>query len=146
MYLKSIYAETATFSGRHSKLKAPFTARKMRKKPAARLCQNRACNMSIHYQESIGAPVASYSKAHSLQRLSSQTSSKKLLPGAVVVGEGILPVPAKLVKQIQSGQFVDFAELLPEHLVLLRRLQTSSVSGANEDGRRRLRRVSSLGT
>ena len=55
----------------------------MRKKAAFRLCQNRGCNMSIHYQESIGAPVASYTKAHSLQRLSSQTSSKKKSRGPV---------------------------------------------------------------
>ena len=63
----------------------------------------------------------------------------------VVVGEGTPPVPAKFVKQIQFRQFVDFAELLPDNLELLRRLQESSVSGANEAGHRRLRQVSSLG-
>ena len=63
-----------------------------------------------------------------------------------MIGEGTPPVPAKLVKQIQSGQFVDFTELLPDNLELLRRLPASSVSGANEDGHCRLPQVSSLGT
>ena len=64
----------------------------------------------------------------------------------LVVREGTSPVPARLVKLIQSGQFVDFAELLPDNLELLRRLQASAVTGANEAGHRRLRQVSSLGT
>ena len=37
----------------------------------------------------------------------------------LVVGEGMPPMPARLVKLIQSGQFVDFAELLPDNLQLL---------------------------
>ena len=41
------------------------------------------------------------------------------------------PVPARLVKLIQSSQFVNFAELLPDNLKLLLRLQASAVTGAN---------------
>ena len=64
----------------------------------------------------------------------------------LVVGEGTPPVPARLVRLIQLGQFVDFAELLPGNLELLRRLQASAVIGANEADHRRLRQVSSLVT
>ena len=64
----------------------------------------------------------------------------------LVVGEGTPPVPARLVRLIQSGQFIDFAELLPDNIEPLRRLQSSAVTGANEDCHRRLRQVSSAGT
>ena len=37
----------------------------------------------------------------------------------LVVGEGTPPVPARPVRLIQSGQFVDFAELLQNNLELL---------------------------
>ena len=64
----------------------------------------------------------------------------------LVVGEGTPPVPARLVRLIKSDQFVDFAELVPDNLELLRRLQASAVTGTNEAGHRRLRQVSSFGT
>ena len=63
----------------------------------------------------------------------------------LAVGEGMSPVPARLVKLIQSGQFVDFEELLPDNLELLRRLQASAVTDTNEAGHRHLRQVPSLG-
>ena len=64
----------------------------------------------------------------------------------LVVGEGTPPVPDRLVELIQSGQFVDFAEVLPDNLELLRRLQASVVTGATKAGYRRLRQMLSLGT
>ena len=79
------------------------TARKMRKKAAVRLCQNRGCNMSIHYQESIGAPVASYTKAHSLQRLSSQTSSKKKIARGGVPAQDLVQVHVSSLIREVSG-------------------------------------------
>ena len=63
-----------------------------------------------------------------------------------VVGEGTPPIPARIVKAIQTGQFADFAELLSDNLGFLRRLQASSIMGASEAGQWRLRQVSSLGT
>lgn len=38
--------------------------------------------------------------------------------GSLVVGEGTTPIPARVVRTIQSGQFTDFAELLPDNLEL----------------------------
>ena len=32
------------------------------------------------------------------------------------IGKGLPPIPAHLVEKIQSGQFVELAELLPEHI------------------------------
>ena len=32
------------------------------------------------------------------------------------IGPGLPPVPARLVEKIQSGQFVELAELLPDHI------------------------------
>ena len=50
------------------------------------------------------------------------------------------------MKQILFERFVDFVEILPDNLDLLRKLQASSISGANETGHRRLQQVSSRGT
>ena len=32
------------------------------------------------------------------------------------IGAGLPPVPLKLVKRIQAGEFIDMSELLPDHL------------------------------
>ena len=32
------------------------------------------------------------------------------------IGPGLPPIPARLVEKIQSGQFVELAELLPDHI------------------------------
>ena len=32
----------------------------------------------------------------------------------VMIGAGLLPIPAKLVSKIEAGEFVDMAELLPD--------------------------------
>ena len=63
-----------------------------------------------------------------------------------VVGEGTPPVPARLVKLIQSDQFADFAKPLPHNLELFRLLQASAITDANEAGHQHLRQVPSLGT
>ena len=34
----------------------------------------------------------------------------------MTIGEGLHPVPGKLIKKIESGQFIELAELLPEQL------------------------------
>ena len=34
----------------------------------------------------------------------------------VYIGGGLPPIPARLVKRIENGQFVEMAELLPDHL------------------------------
>ena len=55
---------------------------------------------------------------------SAQPSTQKLVtfqpsdkaPTALYVGGGFPPVPAKLAKRIQEGQFIEMAELLPELL------------------------------
>ena len=64
----------------------------------------------------------------------------------LAVGEGTPLVLTRLVRLVQSGQFVDFPLLLPHNLELLRRRQASALTGANEASPRRLREVSSLGT
>ena len=48
-----------------------------------------------------------------------------MLPPVLISG-GLPPVPAKLVKRIQEGSFVEMAELLPETL-------SSPEYGTNED-------------
>ena len=35
---------------------------------------------------------------------------------ALSIGAGLPPVPQKLVARIQAGEFIDMAELLPDHL------------------------------
>ena len=35
---------------------------------------------------------------------------------ALSIGAGLPPVPCKLVKRIQAGEFIDMAELLPDRL------------------------------
>ena len=37
-------------------------------------------------------------------------------PPPLMIGEGLPPVPGKLVNRIQSGHFIDLAELLPDRL------------------------------
>jgi len=40
-------------------------------------------------------------------------------PPPLMIGEGLPPVPGKLVDRIQSGHFIDLAELLPDRLGVL---------------------------
>ena len=42
--------------------------------------------------------------------------AKELLGAVFSIGAGLLPIPQKLVACIQGSQFVDIAELLPNHL------------------------------
>ena len=43
-------------------------------------------------------------------------SNRPTVPQSVSVGAGLPPVPSRLVKQIESGAFVEMTELLPERL------------------------------
>ena len=47
---------------------------------------------------------------------SQSTSHLKTMLPPVLISGGLPPVPAKLVKRIQEGSFVEMAELLPETL------------------------------
>ena len=57
---------------------------------------------------------------------SQSTSHLKTMLPPVLISGGLPPVPAKLVKRIQEGSFVEMAELLPETL-------SSLEYGTNED-------------
>ena len=46
----------------------------------------------------------------------STPSTPQLEPQAMTIGEGLPPVPGKLIKKIESGQFIELAELLPDRL------------------------------
>ena len=39
-------------------------------------------------------------------------------PGPFILGESVVPIPAKLVAKIQSGKFVDMAELMRDNVGL----------------------------
>ena len=61
---------------------------------------------------------------------------------ACIVGEGTTPIPTRLVRLIQAQEYVDFAELFPDTLELLRRIQAT----AEPANRRRLRQITTLPT
>lgn len=61
-------------------------------------------------------PSSALSHVASIAEKPSDEPAKEL-PGAVLsIGAGLPPVPQKLVTRIQAGEFVDMAELLPDHL------------------------------
>ena len=64
------------------------------------------------------AALASEPDTEALGSAESRTGSKSTgtpkLPSGVFMGDGLSPVPAKLVAKIQRGEFVDMGELLPE--------------------------------
>ena len=43
-----------------------------------------------------------------------ETPVTPTVPGGMFMGDGLSPVPAKLVAKIQQGDFVEMGELLPE--------------------------------
>ena len=61
---------------------------------------------------------------------------------ACIVGERTTPIPARLVRLNQTLEYVDLAELLPDNLELLRRMQAT----AEAANRRRLRQITTLPT
>ena len=61
---------------------------------------------------------------------------------ACIVREGTSPIPARLVRLIQAQEYVDFAEILPDNLEFLRRMQAT----AEPANRRRLRQITTLPT
>ena len=55
-------------------------------------------------------PPLSHSTILPTQPLSEKT------PAALYIGGGMQPIPAKLAKRIQEGQFVEMVELMPDYL------------------------------
>ena len=53
-------------------------------------------------------------------------------PQPVTIGEGLPPVPGKLAKRIQSGQFIELAELLPDQLGAITALPDEDGSKASK--------------
>ena len=73
-----------------------------------------------------------------------------LTPGCMALsknfslGETFPPIPEKLVTKIQSEEYVELAELLPDNVEVLRKADTQP--SAQGQGQRQLRRVSNLST
>ena len=62
-----------------------------------------------------------------------------------VLGRGMAPVPGNIVKKIQGLEFVDLAELLPDNLELLHRLDATEAGlASSKTSKGRLRQISSL--
>ena len=65
--------------------------------------------------------------------------------GAFSLGESFPPIPARLVKKIQSGEFVDLSELLPDNMELSRRMSREPASDRHRtSGNSMMREVKSL--
>jgi hypothetical protein len=61
-----------------------------------------------------------------------------------MLGETFPPITEKLVRKIQSEEYVDLAELLPDNMELMRR--ANDQPSAQGQRQRQLRRVSNLNT
>ena len=66
--------------------------------------------------------------------------------GSCIVGEGTVSIPARVVRQIQALDYVDFAELLPDNLEMLRRMQCLQAGQSEAPSRRRLRQIMGIPT
>ena len=64
----------------------------------------------------------------------------------IYVGEGLLPVPAKLAERIARWEFTEMAELLPEFWTPLNPRETSSNPATTQSGTRRKRAVTDIAT
>ena len=64
----------------------------------------------------------------------------------IYVGEGLLPVPAKLAEKITRWEFVDMAELLPEFWSTVNPRESASNSVITQSGARRKRAVTDIAT
>ena len=65
-------------------------------------------------------------------------------PSPFSLGETFTPIPSKLVKKIQSQDFVDMPELLPDNVELMRREEDTARRDPLSCSRRQLRRVGDL--
>ena len=74
-----------------------------------------------------------------------QASESSLTVG-IYVGEGLLPVPARLAEKITRWEFVDMAELLPECWSSFGPKESVSVPGTRFGGYRRRRAVTDIAT
>ena len=64
----------------------------------------------------------------------------------IYIGEGLLPVPAKLAEKIARWEFVDMAELLPELWSTLAPKDSRSAPGAKQGVPRRRRTITDIAT
>ena len=65
---------------------------------------------------------------------------------ALSLGEGLAPIPGKIVQRIQAQEFVDFSELLPDNQTLLRRLEATDNAHSDATSAKKLRQVTSIST
>ena len=73
-------------------------------------------------------------------------ASESSLTAGIYVGEGLLPVPAKLAEKITRWEFVDMAELLPECWSSFGPKESVSTPGTRFGGYRRRRAVTDIAT
>ena len=73
-------------------------------------------------------------------------ASESSLTAGIYVGEGLLPVPAKLAEKITRWEFVDMAELLPECWSSFGPKESVSAPGTRFGGYRRRRAVTDIAT
>ena len=66
--------------------------------------------------------------------------------GSCIVGEGTVPILARVVCQVQALEYVDFVELLPDNLEMLRRMQSSQAGQGKAPSRRRPRQIMGIPT
>ena len=59
-----------------------------------------------------------------------QPPSEEAETGPFVLGEALTVVPARLVKKIQRGEYVDMAELLKDNMEVERHIQESQIAPA----------------
>lgn len=74
---------------------------------------------------------------------------KKVVPPPTpfLLGDGVTPIPASVVKKIQALEYVEFSELMPDNVQLLGRLETTDKAASSANvSKGRLRQVSSVST
>lgn len=71
------------------------------------------------------------------------TLASSAVGGSFFLGESFAPIPQKLVQRIQTGEFVDMADLLPDNLELRRR-EDNDASSSGTTGKRRARTITNL--
>ena len=62
------------------------------------------------------------------------------------IGDSLAHIPGHLVAKIQAGEYIDFAELLPDNRELLCQLEVTEIARANPQSisRRKLRQINSI--
>ena len=84
----------------------------------------------------IGIPNVTVPTATSVATTSAIAASSQDTTQAVFIGQGLPPVPKKLASKIESGEFVDMSELLPDRLGCSRTLTPEDKSGGTKSKKR----------